>query len=77
MEQLCYSVVSNAFETLHFMLAKTEAEIVTISGLQRFHPPDTRHAGAKGERKYSSYSFLTSALHGGEWSASRSGHALA
>jgi hypothetical protein len=29
------------------------------------------------ERKYSSYSFLTSALDGGEWSASRTGCALA
>jgi hypothetical protein len=28
------------------------------------------------ERKYSSYSFLTSALDGGEWSASRPGRAL-
>jgi hypothetical protein len=35
-----------------------------------------RHAGAKGERTYSSYSFLTSALGGGEWSASRPGRAL-
>jgi hypothetical protein len=29
-----------------------------------------------GERKYSSYSFLTSALDGGEWSASRLGRTL-
>jgi hypothetical protein len=29
-----------------------------------------------GERRYSSYSFLTSALEGGEWSASRPGRAL-
>jgi hypothetical protein len=29
-----------------------------------------------GERRYSSYSFLTSALDGGEWSASRLGRAL-
>jgi hypothetical protein len=29
-----------------------------------------------GERLYSSYSFLTSALDGGEWSASRPGRAL-
>jgi hypothetical protein len=34
------------------------------------------HAGAKGERIYSSYTFLTAALDGGEWSASRTGHAL-
>jgi hypothetical protein len=29
-----------------------------------------------GERRYSSYSFLTSALEGGEWSASRPGRSL-
>jgi hypothetical protein len=29
-----------------------------------------------GDRRYSSYSFLTSALDGGEWSASRPGRAL-
>jgi hypothetical protein len=29
-----------------------------------------------GERRYSSYSFSTSALDGGEWSASRPGRAL-
>jgi hypothetical protein len=38
--------------------------------------PATRHGGTLGERRYSSYSFLTSALDGGEWSASRSGRAL-
>jgi hypothetical protein len=36
----------------------------------------TRHGGAWGERRYSSYSFFTSALDGGEWSASRPGRAL-
>jgi hypothetical protein len=39
--------------------------------------PTTRHEGAWGERRYSSYSFSTSALDGGEWSASRPGRALA
>jgi hypothetical protein len=38
--------------------------------------PVTLHRGALGERRYSSYSFLTSALEGGEWSASRPGRAL-
>jgi hypothetical protein len=38
--------------------------------------PATRHGGAWGERRYSSYSFLTSALDGGEWSATRPGRAL-
>jgi hypothetical protein len=31
---------------------------------------------SRGERMYSSYSFTTSALDGGEWSASRPGRAL-
>jgi hypothetical protein len=34
------------------------------------------HAGDKGEKRYSSYSFLTLALDKGEWSASCPGHAL-
>jgi hypothetical protein len=38
--------------------------------------PATRHGGAWVERRYSSYSFTTSALDGGEWSASRPGCAL-
>jgi hypothetical protein len=38
--------------------------------------PSTRHGGAWGERRYSSYSLSTSALDGGEWSASRHGRAL-
>jgi hypothetical protein len=33
--------------------------------------PATCHSGAWGQRRYSSYTFLTSVLHGGEWSASR------
>jgi hypothetical protein len=39
--------------------------------LSRYMP--WRHMG---ERRYSSYSYLTSALDGGEWSASRPGRAL-
>jgi hypothetical protein len=38
--------------------------------------PATRHGGAWGERRYIFYSLLTSALDGGEWSASRPGRAL-
>jgi hypothetical protein len=38
--------------------------------------PATRHGGAWEKRMYCSYSFLTSALDGGEWSASRPGRAL-
>jgi hypothetical protein len=36
----------------------------------------SRYAGVLCERRYSCYSFLTSALEGGEWLASRPGHAL-
>jgi hypothetical protein len=39
--------------------------------------PTTRHEGAWGERRNSSYSFSTTALYGGEWSASRPDRALA
>jgi hypothetical protein len=46
------------------------------SGELKQSSPATCHAGTWGERRYSSYSFLTSALDGGEWSASRSGRAL-
>jgi hypothetical protein len=38
--------------------------------------PLTRHGGTWRERRYSSYSFSTSALDVGEWSASRPGRAL-
>jgi hypothetical protein len=38
--------------------------------------PSTRHGGTWGERRYSSYSFTTSALDGGEWTTSRPGRAL-
>jgi hypothetical protein len=38
--------------------------------------PATRHGDALGERRYNSYSFLSSALDRGEWSASRPGRAL-
>jgi hypothetical protein len=38
--------------------------------------PITHHGGAWRDRRYSSYSFTTSALDGGEWLASRPGRAL-
>jgi hypothetical protein len=47
----------------------------TLSPYAKQSSPPTRHSGAWGER-YSSYSFLTSAPDGGEWSASRPGRAL-
>jgi hypothetical protein len=39
--------------------------------------PAKSHGGAWGERRYSSYSFSTSARDGGEWSASRPGSRFA
>jgi hypothetical protein len=39
--------------------------------------PTTRHGGALGERRYSSYSFSISALDGGDSSDSRPGRNLA
>jgi hypothetical protein len=70
-----------------------EADRIThvSSGLLEFRPNARRKfwvysdgfpfsqcsGGAWGERQYSYYSFSTSALDGGEWSASRPGHALA
>jgi hypothetical protein len=38
--------------------------------------PAKRYAGAMEERRFSFYSFFTSALDGGEWSASGAGIAL-
>jgi hypothetical protein len=41
-----------------------------------FYQSDNTHMEAQGEMIYSSYSFMTSALDEGEWSASRPGRAL-
>jgi hypothetical protein len=38
--------------------------------------PAACHEGTRGERRFCSYSYLTSALDGGEWSTSRSGRAV-
>jgi hypothetical protein len=45
---------------------KKKSKVVPLHAMETFG----------GERRYSSYSFLTSALDGGEWSASRPGCAL-
>jgi hypothetical protein len=50
--------------------------MTTLVLIAKQNNPATRHGGAWVKRKYSSYSFLTSALDGGEWSASRPGRAL-
>jgi hypothetical protein len=46
------------------------------SGTVKKSRPSARHGGAWRERKYSSYTFTTSALDRGEWSASRPGRTL-
>jgi hypothetical protein len=62
---------------------KKIAYFCTVSNLETQTPkkseicPTTRHGGAWRERRYSSYSFYTSALDRVEWSASRHGRALA
>jgi hypothetical protein len=58
---------------LHFQSFLMENLIIIII---KYSGSAIRHGGALGERRYSSYSFLTSALEGGEWSASRPGRAL-
>jgi hypothetical protein len=57
---------------LHYKVQVVNA----VYGNKRQSCPAIRHEGAWAERTYSSYSFSTSALDGGEWSASRPGHAL-
>jgi hypothetical protein len=44
--------------------------------IKTMHDKDKKQSH-RGKRRYSSYSFITSALDGGEWSASRPGRALA
>jgi hypothetical protein len=57
-----------------FVSCRLDTAVVTCSSVKSCLA--TRHEGTWGERRYSSYSFLTSALDGGEWSASRPGRAL-
>jgi hypothetical protein len=50
--------------------------VLSTSGIYRYSSPATRQGGDWGERRYSCYSSLTSALDGSEWSASRPSRAL-
>jgi hypothetical protein len=58
------------------MTRRVDSYIDTVSSVKKQSSPATRHGGAWGERRYSSYSFLASALAESEWSASRPGRAL-
>jgi hypothetical protein len=53
----------------------TKFPFVVLKHRNNKNLPRYRNAGTKGERKYSFNSFLTSALDGGEWSASHPGRA--
>jgi hypothetical protein len=63
-----YSAYINAFSVwsdFHFVKVSKKANQSRYTPCRRL-----------GERRYSSYSFTTSALDGGEWSASRPGRAF-
>jgi hypothetical protein len=56
--------------------SSTDVRNFSGQSCKRWSDPATCHRGAWGERRYSSYSFLNSALDGCEWSASRLGRVL-
>jgi hypothetical protein len=56
---------------------RTDYELHTANVMIKLKQPHYTPQGAWRERRYSSYSFSASALDGGEWSASRTGRALA
>jgi hypothetical protein len=60
------SIVANLFLSLHFHPLLFLSKAVPLHAMEALG----------GERRYSSYSFSTSALDGDEWSASRPGRAL-
>jgi hypothetical protein len=74
-----FIIVFGIFWASWIQFRYSHAVAVTITGnkstAKKWSCPATRHGGAWGERRCSSYSFLTSALDGGEWSASRPGRA--
>jgi hypothetical protein len=61
--------IINTINVYKILINKATAQVKQSS-------PATRHGDAWGERMYSSYSLLTSAIDGGEWSAPRLGRAL-
>jgi hypothetical protein len=62
----------------NFSCNRVEILFLTIQIILTFNVscPATRHGGVWEDRRYSSYSFFTSALDESEWSASRPGPAL-
>jgi hypothetical protein len=68
-----YQIENNTIQsTQHWIIFSSNlTEFRNWTKLTKRSSPAMRHDGAWGERRYNSYSFLTSALDGGEWSASR------
>jgi hypothetical protein len=66
-QEVAFPVNKNTVDGYEFLTSTVKVKVK----LSRYTP--WRHMG---ERRYSSYSFSTSALDGGEWSASRPGRAL-
>jgi hypothetical protein len=65
--KVCYWILHEQRSSL--VTRETKSKSKSKSKSKKSKCPHACHAGAKGERSYSSYSFLTSALDGGEWSA--------
>jgi hypothetical protein len=70
---LCWPICMAVQESCSFRLMNND-KCARLINLSVRSCPATRQAGAKAKRKYSSYSFLISALDRGEWSASRPCH---
>jgi hypothetical protein len=73
---------TSRFRALHIRLGclrgNRQRQVVTFKTCKKVKAKQSHNATmeAQGERRYSSYSFSTSALYGGEWSASCLVHAL-
>jgi hypothetical protein len=72
----CYTTLLNFLYAALWRQCIETKDCSLVHGLLCVSYPATRHGSAWGERRYSSCSFLTSALDGGEWSATRPGRAL-
>jgi hypothetical protein len=64
------------FQHVLLRLYTPDKEILHWTDNKKVKPSSYTPWRSLGERRYSSYSFLTSALDGGEWSASRPGRAI-
>jgi hypothetical protein len=52
---------------VHFTTLVKNSDYIMSNDKSKTKAVPLQHAGAEEERKYSSYSFLTLALHAGEW----------